>query len=135
MGNWLASAFMGKRAESRSTGFWVADGECSLRGKGISTGSMIGGGDDGCSSMGGGGNGFSSMGGGGNGFSSMGRGGIVGKGSLSGEAKGEMVSMLVKDSSICDEGDEGCSSFGEGIEDFGLGSPLWKEYEVIGIRK
>ncbi|KAH9305000.1 hypothetical protein KI387_009404, partial [Taxus chinensis] len=87
---------MGKRAKSRSVGFWVADGECSTRGKVISTGSMIGDGDDGCSFMGGASNGCSSMGG----------GCIVAKDSLSGEARGEMVSMLRKDSSIGDEGDE-----------------------------
>ncbi|KAH9316282.1 hypothetical protein KI387_024909 [Taxus chinensis] len=109
MGNWLASASVGKRAESRSAGFWVADGECSPRGNGISTGSVIGGGDDGCSSMGGGGNGCSSMGG----------GGTVGKGSLSGEARGEMVSMLAEDSSVGDEGDERCSSVGEGTGEVG----------------
>ncbi|KAH9331926.1 hypothetical protein KI387_004034, partial [Taxus chinensis] len=44
--------------------------------------SSASGGTDRCSSLGGGGNGCSSMGG----------GGTVGKGSLSGEARGEMVS-------------------------------------------
>ncbi|KAH9295665.1 hypothetical protein KI387_039253, partial [Taxus chinensis] len=53
--------------------------------------SSVGGGDDRCSSMGG--------------------GIMVGKGSLSGEARGEMVSMSAEDSSV---GDEGCSSIGEG---------------------
>ncbi|KAH9298980.1 hypothetical protein KI387_030662, partial [Taxus chinensis] len=48
------------------------------------------------------------------GDSSVGRGGIVGKGSLSGEARGEMVSMLAEDPSVGDEGDERCSSVGEG---------------------
>ncbi|KAH9295901.1 hypothetical protein KI387_039489, partial [Taxus chinensis] len=33
MGNLLASTSVGKRAESRSTGSWVADGEWSPRGK------------------------------------------------------------------------------------------------------
>ncbi|KAH9324961.1 hypothetical protein KI387_005139, partial [Taxus chinensis] len=71
---------------------------------------------DRCSSMGGGGNGFpfagggdngcSSVGGGGNGNFFMGGGGTIGKGSLSGEARGEMVSMLVEDPSVGDEGDE-----------------------------
>ncbi|KAH9316619.1 hypothetical protein KI387_025246, partial [Taxus chinensis] len=42
----------------------VADGECPPRGKGISTGSVIGGGDDGSSSTGGGDDGCSSVGGG-----------------------------------------------------------------------
>ncbi|KAH9324229.1 hypothetical protein KI387_004407, partial [Taxus chinensis] len=77
MGNWLDLASASKRAQSRSVGCWVANGECLLRGKGISIGYMIGSGDDGCSSMGGGGNGCSSMGG----------GGTVAKGSLSGEVK------------------------------------------------
>ncbi|KAH9313741.1 hypothetical protein KI387_022368, partial [Taxus chinensis] len=58
------------------------------------------------SSTGGGGNGCSSAGGGGNGCSSVGGGGIVGKGSLSVEARGEMVSMLAEDPSIGDEGDD-----------------------------
>ncbi|KAH9331041.1 hypothetical protein KI387_003149, partial [Taxus chinensis] len=78
---------MGKRAESRSAGFWVDDGECSPRGKGISTGSVMGGGDDGCSSIGGGMDRCFSVGGGGNGCSSMGGGVTVGIGSLRGEAK------------------------------------------------
>ncbi|KAH9299907.1 hypothetical protein KI387_044603, partial [Taxus chinensis] len=135
MGNWPASTSVGKRAESRYVGCWVADGEYSLRGKGISTGSMMDGGDDesssisggidrcssvggggnGCSSIGGGGNGCSYMGGGGNGSSSTSGGGTVGKGSLSGEARGERGSMLVEDSSVGNEGDEMCSSVGEGI--------------------
>ncbi|KAH9292171.1 hypothetical protein KI387_042640, partial [Taxus chinensis] len=72
MGNQPASASVGKRAESRSVGCWVADGECSPRGKGISTGSMMGGRDDGSSSISGGMDRCSSMGGGGNGCSSMG---------------------------------------------------------------
>ncbi|KAH9323598.1 hypothetical protein KI387_018237, partial [Taxus chinensis] len=71
-GNWLASASVGKRAESRSAGFMVADGECSPRGKDISFGSMIGGGHDLRSSISGGTHGHSSMGGGGTGCSSMG---------------------------------------------------------------
>ncbi|KAH9331788.1 hypothetical protein KI387_003896, partial [Taxus chinensis] len=33
MGNWLASASVGKRAESRSAGSWVADGEWFPKGK------------------------------------------------------------------------------------------------------
>ncbi|KAH9296349.1 hypothetical protein KI387_039937, partial [Taxus chinensis] len=121
MGNQPASASVGKRAESRSVGCRVVDGECSPRGKGIPTRSMMGGRDDGSSSM--------SVvriwveevmgvllyvGGGGNGCSSMGGGGMVGKGSLSGEARGEMVSMSVEDSFGGDVGDEGCSSIGEG---------------------
>ncbi|KAH9311452.1 hypothetical protein KI387_026487, partial [Taxus chinensis] len=65
-------------------------------------------------SVGGGGNGCSSVGGGDNGSSSMGGGGTVGKGSLSGEARGEMGSMLAEDPSVGDEGDERCSSIGEG---------------------
>ncbi|KAH9292883.1 hypothetical protein KI387_041937, partial [Taxus chinensis] len=118
------STSVGKRAESRSVGFWVADGECSPRGKDISTRSMIGGGDDGSfsisggtdghSSVGRGDNGCSFMGGGGIGCSSMSGGGIVGKGSLSGKARGEMVSTLAEDPSIGDEGDERWSSIGKG---------------------
>ncbi|KAH9321376.1 hypothetical protein KI387_016015, partial [Taxus chinensis] len=50
---------VGKRAESRSVGSWVADGEWSPRGKGISTGSLIG--ENGCSSVGGGDDGCSSV--------------------------------------------------------------------------
>ncbi|KAH9294802.1 hypothetical protein KI387_038390, partial [Taxus chinensis] len=42
--------------------FWVVDGKCSPRGKGISIGSVMGGGDDGCSSIGGGDDGSSSVG-------------------------------------------------------------------------
>ncbi|KAH9301256.1 hypothetical protein KI387_012839, partial [Taxus chinensis] len=61
---------------------------------------MIGGGDDGSSSIARGDDGCYSMGG----------GGTVGKISLSGEARGEMVSMLVEESSVGDEGDERCSS-------------------------
>ncbi|KAH9311420.1 hypothetical protein KI387_026455, partial [Taxus chinensis] len=68
------SASVGKRAESRSVGFWVANGECSPRGKGISTGSMMGGGDDGSSSISGGSDRCSSMGGGSDRCSSMGGG-------------------------------------------------------------
>ncbi|KAH9315704.1 hypothetical protein KI387_024331, partial [Taxus chinensis] len=41
-----------------------------------------------------------------NGSSSMGGGGTVGKGSLSGEARGEMGSMLAEDTSVGHEGDE-----------------------------
>ncbi|KAH9317561.1 hypothetical protein KI387_019330, partial [Taxus chinensis] len=44
----------------------------------------------------------------------------IAKGSLSGEARGEMVSMLVKDSSVGDEGDERCSSIGEGTGEVGF---------------
>ncbi|KAH9331856.1 hypothetical protein KI387_003964, partial [Taxus chinensis] len=83
-GNRPDSAFMGKRAKSRSIGCWVVDGECSPRRKGISTGSMRGGRDDGSSSISGVGkrvilcggedNRCSSVGGGGNGCSSMGGG-------------------------------------------------------------
>ncbi|KAH9293833.1 hypothetical protein KI387_040963, partial [Taxus chinensis] len=42
------------RVESKSIGSWVADGEWSSRGNDISTRSLIGGGDDECSSVGGG---------------------------------------------------------------------------------
>ncbi|KAH9311459.1 hypothetical protein KI387_026494, partial [Taxus chinensis] len=83
-GNQPTSASVGKRAESRYVGCWLANGECSPRGKDISIGSMMGGRDDGssfmsrgmdrCSSMGGGGNGCSSVGGGGNRCSSVGGG-------------------------------------------------------------
>ncbi|KAH9298168.1 hypothetical protein KI387_029850, partial [Taxus chinensis] len=67
------------------------------------------------SSMGGGGNRCSSMGGGGNRCSSTGGGGTIGTGSLGGEARGEMVSMLAEDPSVGDEGDEMCFSVGEGL--------------------
>ncbi|KAH9301531.1 hypothetical protein KI387_013114, partial [Taxus chinensis] len=129
MGNWLASTSMGKRAESRYMGFWVADGECSPRGKDMSIGSMIGGGDDGSSyisggtdghaSVGGRDNRCSSLGGGDNGSSSMGGRGTIGKGYLSGEARGEIVSMLAEDPSIGDEGDERCFSIDEGTREVG----------------
>ncbi|KAH9321537.1 hypothetical protein KI387_016176, partial [Taxus chinensis] len=111
MGNWPASTFMGKRVESRSIRCWVANGECSPRGKGISTRSTMSGRDDGGSSISEGTDRCSFVGGGGNGCSSTGGGGTVGKGLLSGEARGEMVSMSVGDSSI---GDAGGSFISEG---------------------
>ncbi|KAH9297018.1 hypothetical protein KI387_028700, partial [Taxus chinensis] len=115
MGNQPASTSVGKRAESRFVGCRVADGECSPRGKGIPTGSMMDERDDGSSSMSGAMDRCSSMGGGCNGFSSVGGGVMVDKGSLSEEARGEMVSMLAEDFSIGDVGDEGCSFIGERI--------------------
>ncbi|KAH9308633.1 hypothetical protein KI387_036544, partial [Taxus chinensis] len=54
-----------------------------------------------------------------NGCSSMGGGGTIGKGCLGVEARGEMGSMLVEDPSVGDEGDEGCSSIGEGTWEVG----------------
>ncbi|KAH9298904.1 hypothetical protein KI387_030586, partial [Taxus chinensis] len=62
---------------------------------------------------------FSFVGGGGNGCSHVGGGGSVGKGSLSGEARGEMVLMLVEESFIGDEGDEICSSARKGTGEVG----------------
>ncbi|KAH9301247.1 hypothetical protein KI387_012830 [Taxus chinensis] len=137
MGNFLALASVGKRAESKSAGSWVADGEWSPRGKGISTGSLIGGGENGCSSMGGGDNGFSSVGGGDDGCSSVGGGdeqvssmdwrSTVGDGSLGGEVKGEVVSMLTGVSFMGERGDEGCPSVGGGVGEVGssVGGGLW----------
>ncbi|KAH9329259.1 hypothetical protein KI387_001367 [Taxus chinensis] len=80
---------------------------------------MVGVEGDGSSSTSGGTNRCSSMGGGGNGCSSMGGGGTVGKISLSGEARGEMVSMLAEDSSVGDEGDKICSYMGDGTWEVG----------------
>ncbi|KAH9288714.1 hypothetical protein KI387_032831, partial [Taxus chinensis] len=72
------------------------------------------GGENGCSSVSEGMDRFSFVGGGGNGCSSTGGGGTVGKGLLSGGARGDMVSMSIGDSSVGDVGDEGCSSIDEG---------------------
>ncbi|KAH9325226.1 hypothetical protein KI387_005404, partial [Taxus chinensis] len=76
--------------------------------------SSISGGTYGHSSLGGGDNGCSSMGGGGTGCSSMGGGGTIGKGSLSGKARSEMVLTLAEDPSVGDEGDERWCSVGKG---------------------